>query len=89
MAIHSKHGIGSFDCQLQLLMERKRQLAIKTLFPVGDAANAELGELGKTIGIENSVSEDTTVQVAMAELFHMMGEKGKPKSLENGVYELF
>ncbi len=36
MALHPRYGLGSFDCQLQLLMERKRQLAEDTLAPAGE-----------------------------------------------------
>ena len=71
MAIHPHYGIGSFDCQLQCLMERKRRIAQETLFPSTPSDN-ELNFIGNKI-LEHQSDAESSTDLTMSKLFDNMG----------------
>ncbi len=71
LAIHPRYGLGSFDCQLQLLMEKKRRLASETLFPAGESSS-DIGSLRKGL-LEGQQDTDNSLDTMMKTLFAAMG----------------
>ena len=72
MAIHPALGVRSFDCLLQSLMQRKRRLAQKALWPMGDTKADVSGlvhELSDTAGRPGRSGIDEVI----AELFDRDG----------------
>lgn len=53
LAIHPKHGLGSFDCLLQRLMLRKRLLAADVLAPMGEG-EGDVGVLQSELAAEHA-----------------------------------
>lgn len=67
MAIHPGYGASSFDGLLQSLMQRKRRLAQKALWPMGDTG-AETDDLQKALGADMA-QQDGSLSASMTALF--------------------
>lgn len=74
LAIHPHYGLGSFDCQLQLLMARKSRLARDTLFPRGEWEEDE-NLLQKGI-LDDQHVPNSSMTTVMNSLFSQMGIDG-------------
>ncbi len=85
LAVHPRYGLGSFDCQLQLLMERKRRLARKTLFPAGESSS-DVNSLRDSL-LEGRQTTELSLDSVMNELFVKMGIE-TPKSEPDGSYRI-
>ena len=72
MAIHPRYGLGSFDCQLQLLMEKKRKLARETLFPAGETSKD--ADVLKAAIAGDGRSDVRSIDQLMEVLFAEMGK---------------
>lgn len=86
MALHPRYGLGSFDCQLQVLMERKRRLASQTLFPAGESPE-DVERLRNAITQDETVSGRRGVEVVMDELLSQIGVKAVLRQ-EDGSYAI-
>lgn len=73
MAIHPQYREDSFDCLLQNLMERKRQLASSALWPMGDTENDTADLRQKMTSGEPSTSSGDPVTSAMRAMFNRDG----------------
>lgn len=66
MAIHPDYGVQSFDCLLQSLMQRKRELASQALWPMGDTKNDLSGLQAEMIASKrqrsNNILTDTMIE---------------------------
>jgi SNF2 family DNA or RNA helicase len=82
MSVHPRYGTGSFDCQLQILMERKRRLARQTLFPAGETRE-DADQLRRGLVGDSSASGD--VDKVIGELFTAMN-RDRPRPLPDGSY---
>ncbi|WP_172330348.1 DEAD/DEAH box helicase [Mangrovicoccus sp. HB161399] len=85
MAIHPRYGASSFDGLLQSLMQRKRRLAQKALWPMGDTG-AEVAALQASLGAEMA-PRDGSLEGSMAELFRRDSMPGLQPDA-NGAYRL-
>ena len=68
MALHPDHGVQSFDCLLQSLMQRKRKLAERALWPVGDTSQDVSTMFQDMTETKQSIGSASIDQV-MGELF--------------------
>ena len=73
LAIHPRYGLGSFDCQLQLLMDSKRRLARETLFPAGESKE-DVGLLRQGL-LEGQEDTEHSLDTIMKTLFAGMGQE--------------
>lgn len=68
MAIHPSYGVQSFDCLLQSLMQRKRSLASKALWPMGDT-HGDMSDLQNGLANGAQSHSDDILAESMKELF--------------------
>ncbi len=71
MALHPELGAHSFDCLLQSLMQRKRKLAEKALWPMGDST-ADISGLTEGVAAPER-GHHQVIADSMAEQFHRDG----------------
>ena len=82
MAIHPAYRAQSFDCLLQSLMQRKRNLASSALWPMGDT-KSDAAELQRLVVEDVAGSEaGDPVIVAMTEMFARDGVECPPPDPE-------
>lgn len=86
MALHPRYGLGSFDCQLQMLMERKRRLASQTLFPAGENPE-DVERLTQALMDDPNSSDVVGVQRVMDVLFSEIGA-GRASQRPDGSFEI-
>jgi len=84
MSVHPRYGTGSFDCQLQILMERKRLLARQTLFPAGET-KGDADQIRR--GLVRDGSGPGDIDEVIAELFTAM-KRDRPRPLPDGSYPM-
>lgn len=72
MAIHPEYGGQSFDCLLQSLMQRKRNLASQALWPMGDT-HGDLSDLQAGLASKTRARSNNVVADSMIELFQRDG----------------
>jgi hypothetical protein len=85
LALHPRYGLGSFDCQLQLLMERKRQLAKETLAPAGET-DEDVRALHASLTEEHGDHDEDTAGIVRA-LFEAM-QRPAPQARDDGSFRL-
>jgi hypothetical protein len=68
MAVHERFREHSFDCLLQSLMQRKRQMARQALWPMGDTAD-DVGQLQSMLQNEPAQPSGELLQAAMVAMF--------------------
>lgn len=78
MAIHSGYRENSFDCLLNSLMQRKRNLAESALWPMGDT-DTDSDQLQKMVseGVDQSLKGGDAVRLAI-EAMYLREELGTP-----------
>lgn len=86
MAIHPEHGVHSFDCLLQSLMQRKRRMAEKALWPMGDS-KADMEGLSASMAQNHRSNGQMTLQDVMRQQF-ASDDLGEPKSDGHGGFLL-
>ena len=72
MAIHGGYREHSFECLLQSLMQRKRNLAQAALWPMGDTAE-DAGELQRMLSSSDRSTGGDAVHSAIAAMFERDG----------------
>tara|TARA_R110002126_G_scaffold44153_2_gene126133 strand:+ start:545 stop:1216 length:672 start_codon:yes stop_codon:yes gene_type:complete len=68
LAIHPGYAVQSFDCLLQSQMQRKRRLASRALWPMGDT-KGDLSDLQADLAARQKSHSDNILADSMTELF--------------------